>query len=197
MEAFVMEAYVQVAVAKHLNPRCATSGVVFKENCSTLAAAQPSVCDQRCGIRGRGADEEACRAAECSAGCATVVNDRRAARGGAAFEAVEECGAAECAADRATVVDDRRAARGRGLEEIRFAAECPANCGAVVGNRRVTGGRGAEKIRLAAGAEPADRATVVDDRRAARGRTASEFRAALKWAGNRAAHVDKGTIARG
>src|SRR5205823_584164 len=109
MEAFVMEAYVQVAVAKHLNPRCATSGVVFKENCSTLAAAQPSVCDQRCGI----------------------------------------------------------------------------------------GGRGADKIRLAAGAEAADRATVVDDRRAARGRTASEFRAALKWAGNRAAHVDKSTIARG
>src|SRR5439155_27357813 len=105
MEAFVMEAYVQVAVAKHLNPRCATSGVVFKENCSTLAAAQPSVCDQRCGIRSRGADEEACRAAEYAAGRATVVNGRRAARGRAGFEAVEACGAAECAAERATVVD--------------------------------------------------------------------------------------------
>src|SRR5438045_9544003 len=122
MEAFVMEAYVQVAVAKNLNPRCATSGVVFKENCSTLAAAQPSVCDQRCGIRGRGADEEACRAAECSAGCATVVNDRRAARGGVAFEAVDERSAAGVAADRATVVDDRRAASGRGRDELRCTA---------------------------------------------------------------------------
>src|SRR6266516_2477856 len=106
MESFVMAAYVQVAIAKHLNPRRATSGVVFKENCSTLAAAPPTVCDQRCGIRGRGADEEACGAAECPADCATVVNDRRAARGRAAFEAVEDCDAAECPADRATVVDD-------------------------------------------------------------------------------------------
>ena len=49
----VMEADVQVAVAENLNPRCATSGIVLKENCPTSATVRSPVGDEGGIARGR------------------------------------------------------------------------------------------------------------------------------------------------
>src|SRR6266568_3537867 len=65
------EAYIEVAVTENLNPRCATGGLVFKENHPPLTAAHSAVGDQRRRIRGRGADEE--RGAAAAVVCPMIV----------------------------------------------------------------------------------------------------------------------------
>ena len=67
-----MRANVKIAVAEHLNPRCAACGSIFEQNLSTLATTGPAVCNQSCGIGDRGLLEDRLATA-CAADRASVV----------------------------------------------------------------------------------------------------------------------------
>src|SRR6266478_3182434 len=104
-----MEAYVQLTVPEHLDSRCATAGLIFKENSSTLPAACAAVGDQRCGIGSRSLLED-CFAAECATDRAAVVYERTAVHG----SPKEYSGAR---GPNAAIVDENTVSRRRVIEE--------------------------------------------------------------------------------
>jgi hypothetical protein len=133
----IMTADVKAAVAEKLDPRCATSGTAFKENCSAFAAVRPAVRDQRCRIRGWHVTTEYRFAATCAADRATVVGDDAITRARDMLSILENGEPAARAADRGTIVCNRGIGRSCSIEEVSEAASRSAGCTTVVGKRGI------------------------------------------------------------
>src|SRR6476469_7542563 len=118
-----MKANVQAAVTEDFNPRCATNGMAFKDNLSTLTATRPAVGDEggiacrRCakGVGGVEIGEEYRFAAARAANIGPIIDDsciacRRAPEepptANVVEEAFEGCDTACRAAHCRTIVDD-------------------------------------------------------------------------------------------